>query len=132
MYITVPSTCVAELFGVNVTQSSVVSAEQLDIGIQKVSSLGTPTATSVTPRPTEGISGASTCTVKANVTGSEPTYSGEVFGRQGVANVAGYFFDPLPEQRPILGVSTTYGVRLFSTPGSSYTIDVEISWREIG
>jgi len=138
LYLTAPSAAVVELLSAKVTNVNVTTAEQLDIGLAKITTLGTPTATTLTAKATEGGSGAAGSTVKANVTASEPTY--EVDGasialyldRQGMNNLSGYFYDPLPEERPAVAPSASVGIKLLATPSNSYTLDVELTWREIG
>lgn len=138
LYITAPSTAVVELFSAKVTNANIAAIENLDIGIAKITTLGTPTATTLTPKPTEGGSNASGSTVKGNVTGSEPTYEvdgssiAQFVDRQGFNNQVGYFYDPLPEERQVVAPSATYGIKLFTSPTNTYTLNVEITYREIG
>jgi hypothetical protein len=133
LYLTAPSTKVVEILSISVTNANITAAEQLDIFFSKITSLGTPTATTVTPRPTETGDQACGSTCKANVTASEPTYESPPYvDRQGPANVAGYYFDPLPEERPTIAPSDTYGVKLATSVGNSYTLDINVRFREIG
>lgn len=139
MYITAPATACVEIFSAKVTEVGVTTAEQYDIGLAKITTLGTPTATTITPKVTETGTSVSACVVKANVTANEPTY--EVDGgsvplyldHQGVSNVAGYYYDPLPEERPIIAPSATFGLKLLANPVTSIGfLNIEISYREIG
>jgi len=138
MYLTAPSTAVVEILSAKVTDANVTTAEQLDIGIAKIATLGTPTATTLTPKPIEAGSSSAGSTVKGNVTASEPTY--EVDGssialfidHQGASNMAGYYYDPLPEERPIVSPSASIGIKLLAVPSNSYTLNVVLTFREIG
>ena len=138
LYLTAPSNAVVEIFSAKVTQRGVTTPEQLDIGLAKISTLGSPTATTLTPKKTEDGSASSGCTVKGNVTASEPTY--EVDGssiplyldHQDPNNLGGYYFDPLPEERPTVAPSATVGIKLLTNPSNTYTLVVSITFREIG
>jgi hypothetical protein len=132
LYITVPSTIVIEIISASVTNRNNVTNQQLDVGIFRVSSLGTPTAGSTpTPVKTEAGDQASACTVKANVTASEPTYASIGVDEKGVSSLAGYYYDPLPEERPIIAPGATVGLRLTTAP-TSFNATARIVWREIG
>ena len=76
LYITVPSTCVIEILSASITNRNNVTNQQLDCGLFRVTSLGTPTTSSTpTPVKSEASDASSACTVKADVTASEPTYN---------------------------------------------------------
>ena len=93
MYITAPADACIEILSIEITNTSNETNEQCEATFQKVNSLGTPTATSVTPTPTEAGDQAASATVAANVTASEPTYvSGVEFGRKGFPSLGGYIF----------------------------------------
>jgi pyruvate/2-oxoglutarate dehydrogenase complex dihydrolipoamide acyltransferase (E2) component len=74
MYVTAPSTGVVQILSAKVTETNVTTNEQLEFRLAKIATLGTPTATTLTPKPTESKSPAASSTVKGNVTASEPTY----------------------------------------------------------
>ena len=138
LYLTAPSTAVVELLSAKVTQRGVTTPEQLDIGIAKISTLGTPTATTLTSKPTEGGTSAAASVVKGNVTASEPTY--EVDGgsiplyidHQDPNNLGGYYYDPLPEERPVVAPSGSVGIKLLTAPSTAYVLVVALTFREIG
>jgi hypothetical protein len=136
MYITATSSAVVELLSASVTQIGVTAEEQLDFRLAKISTLGTPTATTITPKGSETSTAGST--VKANVTASEPTYEQDgssidlSIDRQGSSSLSGYFYDPQPEDRPIIPPSGTVGLKLVSSPTNTYTLNVQIKFREIG
>jgi hypothetical protein len=133
LYLTAPAAKVVEVLSVSVTNVNVTAAEQLDIIFSKITTLGTPTATTIVPRPTETGDQACGSTSKANVTGSEPTYENPPYvDRQGASNAGGYYYDPLPEERPTIAPGDSYGVKLAGTPASTYTLDINVRFREIG
>lgn len=133
LYITAASTHVIEVIGSNVGNSgSNVTNQQLKALWQRITTLGTPTATTITPTPTEKGDQASGATVKGNVTASEPTYgSGLTMGQRGFASLGGY--DPafLPEERFYIAPSDTWGLRMISSP-TSFDAEVSARHREIG
>lgn len=133
IYITAAATHVLEVIGSNVGGSgSNVTNQQLKAVWQRITTLGTPTATTVTPTPTEKGDQAAAAVVKANVTASEPTYgSGLTMGQRGFSHLGGY--DPafLPEERFYVAPSDSWGLRMISTP-TSFDAEVSLRHREIG
>lgn len=131
MYLTAPSNKVVELLEASITVSGTTN-QQLEANLQRVSSLGTPTATTVTPSPTEAGDQSASSTVKGNVTASEPTYSsGVTFGQMQFSSLGGWYFQPLPEDRPVVAGGASIGLQLLSTP-SSADFDINLVFREIG
>jgi hypothetical protein len=131
MYLTAPAGKVVEILSCKVGNENNATNYQLQVALTDITTLGTPTATSVTPVAMEPGDQASGCTVKANVTASEPTY-GNVRKQEGVASLVGYRHEPVPEERIVVGAGASIGVRLITTPGASTDFDVELNWREIG
>lgn len=134
IYLTAPSTSAVEILSASVTNKSYTTNEQHEVSFHKVSSLGTPTATTITPTRTEQGSSAASSTVKGNVTASEPTYTSapniEV-GREGYASLGGWRYQPLPEERLTIAGGDTWGIRMLSTPTSFDSI-VRLVFRELG
>lgn len=139
-YITVPSTIVVDILSAKITNESNETNEQLSAIWQRVTTLGTPTATSVTPAKKEKGDQAAASTVKMNVTASEPTYGSVaqsaaiVDGHelQGFPSLSGAIQAPTPEERFTIPPSDTYGLRLLIAPSSAIDIDVSILFQEKG
>src|SRR5260370_4536837 len=74
MYLTAPAAKVVEIIAATVTNESNVTNQQFEIQIANITTLGTPTATAVTPTPHEAGDQAPGSTTKANVTASEPAH----------------------------------------------------------
>jgi hypothetical protein len=129
-YITAPSGKTVEILSVTVTNESNATDFQMQVAISNISSLGTPTATSVTPTPHEAGDQAAGSTTKFNVTASEPTYS-TVITQEGATSLIGYRHEPAPEERIYVSSAASVGIRLITTPTSS-DFDVRITFREIG
>lgn len=132
-YITAPSgkvviitSAILSFPGTNVTN------QQLEAEWAKITSLGSPTATSQTPSPMEQGDQASGSTVGVFVTASEPTYSTTiVYGHQGFASLAGWQYSPLPEERLVIPSGGSFGLRLLGTVVST-DIALTINFIEMG
>jgi hypothetical protein len=133
MYITAPANKVVEILSASVTNESNTTNQQLECCFQKVTTLGTPTGTTLTPTKAEQGDQAAGSTVVGNVTASEPTYTASTqYGLRGFASLAGYEFAPLPEERLCIAGSDTWGLRLLNTTPTAFDADVRIVFREIG
>jgi hypothetical protein len=122
------------LYG-SVTEESTNINQQNVCALHRITTLGTPTGTTVTPAPQERGDQASTITVLGNITASEPTYGADginEYGREGFSFLNGWVFAPLPEGRLYMEPSGNYGLRLRLAPGSTLDIDVTLQYREIG
>lgn len=139
MYLTAAATNIAEILSASVTNESNETNEQLACVLQRITTLGTPTATTVTAADHESLSAASASVVKGNVTASEPTYGAiaagadivGAFGLEGASSLGGWFFDPTPEERVIVPPSGSIGIRILETITSANLI-VRLTFREIG
>jgi len=132
MYITAPSGAIVEVLSASVTNVDNDTNEQLECSIQKVSTLGSPTATSITPTRLESGGPTAGSTVAANITASEPSYAtGVEVNREGWPSLGGWRYQPVPEERLHIGAGQTWGIRMLSTP-VSHTSNVKVVFREIG
>lgn len=132
IYLTNTSSKVLEILSAGVTNASNATNQQFECTLQRISSLGTPTATSLTPSKHETGDQSSTITAKGNVTASEPTYSSDTeIGYSGEPTLGGWKFDPIPEERMYVEPSASIGLRLL-TAISSADLTSYIRYREIG
>lgn len=131
LLLTAPSGRVVEILQATITNASSETNEQLEAVLQKVNSLGTPTSTAVTPSKREVNDQAAGSTVVGNITASEPSYLAPETGREGFASLAGYRFQPVPEERPVISPGDTWGLRLLSAP-AAVDLVAAIVFREIG
>lgn len=131
VYVTAPANKVVEILSAHITQSDVDSNEQLEAGLYHITSLGTPTATAITPEKHEPGDQAAGSTAEGDVTASEPTYGAVAIDHKGFSNVGGYYFDPTPEERPIVPGGSSIGLRLLSAPAATNLI-AQIVFRELG
>jgi hypothetical protein len=127
-----PSTMVLEVMSAAFTNVDNDSTEQLEAGIFYVVNRGVPAGTTITPRQHEPGDQASSIGCIGALTTEPSGYDGESLGRRGFNNAGGYYFDPLPEERPIVPPSGMLGLRLLTTPATSFNGDAHITYREIG
>jgi hypothetical protein len=131
MLIRTPSTAVIELLNVHVTNLDVEVSEQLSIGLFRVSTIGSPTGTAITPEKHETGDAASAATVTGNLTVEPTSYATVPIDKQGTNNLAGYHYDPIPEERPIIPPSSGIGVRMLVAP-TAFNCSIKVTFREIG
>lgn len=132
LYITAPSTEVLEVLSASITNESNETNEQLVATLQRIGTLGTPTGTALTPSKHESGDQAASATAVGNVTASEPTYTADTeIGLEGFSSLGGWYFDPIPEERPIVAPSASLGLRILNAPTSLDAV-VRITFREIG
>ncbi len=141
MYLTAPAAVSVDILAARITNESNETNEQMVAAWQRVTSLGTPTATTVTPAKSEFGDQAAASTVKANVTANEPTYGAiaqgaaiiDVEGLMGFASLSGYFYQPTPEERLTIKVGETWGLRLIA-PAVPLSFDccIEVVFQERG
>lgn len=126
---------IAELLSASVTNESNATNWQGEILLARISTLGTPTATAITPKPHEQHDQAAGSTLKSNVTASEPTYE-TVGWQEGFASVSGWYWPAPgrdPEERLYVSNGDTWGIKLVTiTGGVSTDLDVRLTFREIG
>jgi hypothetical protein len=131
MYLQAPATAVLEILSVHVTDYNNNTSEQWKIGFGKITTIGSAAGTSVTAIPHEaGDQAAATTTIKSDCS-VEPTTFTAFVDEQGVSNLAGYHYDPIPEERPVVAPSAYWGLKMISVPTST-SIGVMIIFREIG
>jgi hypothetical protein len=131
LLIQAPSTAVVEIISASITNVSVEVSEQLSVGLFHVTTIGSPVGTSVTPEKHEKLDAASTCTVLGNLSSEPTTYATNPIDKKGINNLSGYFYDPLPEERPIIPPSGAIGLKVLVAP-TSFDAVVQIIFREIG
>jgi len=134
-YITSPSTAVVRLLRAEVVAPENDVNEQLDLCLQKITTLGTPTATTVTGSKHEAGDAAPAATTKFNVTASEPTYGSadvDVVGRKGAPSLAGWSYAPSEKEELVIPPSTSWGLRLLTAPDTGKVLTILLTWGEVG
>lgn len=132
-YITAASTHAVTVLSAAVTNESNENNEQILVVWQRITTLGTPTATTLTPSKHESGDQAAACTVKGNVTASEPTtYTANTeIGGEGAPSLNGWYYNPAPEERFTIAPSASSGLRLINAMASSDLV-VRVTFMEIG
>jgi hypothetical protein len=135
IYLTTPATAIIEIIRASITCENEDTSEQIVAELNRITTLLTPTATSITPKPTaEGMAAAAT-TAFLNVTAGESTYdttgTAEI-AKHGANKLAGWEYVPLLEERPIIKPSDNVGLRLLDDIANSCTLSAEIIFRELG
>lgn len=131
MLVKSPTTAVLEIYSVIVNNLDSETSEQWNISLCRTSTYGSPAGTSITPEKSESLDSSSSVTALGDLTVEPTAYSSTVLDKQGVNNLSGYRFDPIPELRPIIAPGVAIGVRMLSAP-SSFNATISITYREIG
>lgn len=118
------------LSAVCVEVDKAASSQQVECTLARVTTLGSPAGTSVTPNPTEAGDQASTTTVLANLT-AEPTTYGVNADHDGGSSLGGYRYQPIPEERALDAMAGSIGLRLINVPNSGDFV-VRVNYREVG
>lgn len=132
-YGTAPAGKIVEVLNIHVGDTSNATNQQLRLVLSKVSSLGTPTGTALTPTKDEIGDQAAASTWVGNVTASEPTYAtGPAVERRdrGVPMIGGYNESFGPGEC-VIAPGDTWGLRLLTTP-TSFDAVVEVEFVERG
>jgi len=127
-----PSDSVLEIISGSITNMDTDSNEQLEAGLFTVTTKGSPAGTSITPEKHETGDAASGVTATGDLTTEPTTYNSKGVDRQGFSNLAGYRYDPLPEEKPIVSPSGLIGLRLLAAPSAGFKAACQIVYREIG
>ena len=131
-----PGDAVLELLSCRLTNSSVDTSEQLEWGLFRVGTKGSPAGNSITPEKTEDGSVASGATVlgagNAGLTTEPTSYNSEPLMQDGMNNLGGGEEDLVPEDRIYISPSGLVGIRLMAAPSAAFNAHVTMKWREIG
>ena len=136
-----PADRIALLERVEVTTRGQPVAEQLDIGLYRVDTLGSPTVShdndaggnnDVIVQQADVGDAATGSTVYFDVTANEPTLIASPINRKGVQNMAGFSWEADAFEPFVVGVSQAVAVKLMSAPNASHELTVTLKWREVG
>jgi hypothetical protein len=134
LYLTVPADSIVRILRASITCEDEDTSEQILAELNRIASLGTPTATATTPKPTaEGMAASGTAGFR-NVTADEPTYDSaqESIARHGSNKLAGWEYVPLVEERVVLKPGENVGLRLIDDIANAADLSAEIVFEELG
>jgi hypothetical protein len=133
-YIETHATKPIEILSASITCTNEDTSEQFHGELNRIATLGTPTATTEIPKPTEESSGAYGGVCKVNVTASEPTYDDitDAIHQGGSNKLGGWYYDPQPEERVIVAAADDVGLKIVDALANSSTLAFHITFREIG
>lgn len=132
--LTIPSDGVIEILSAGITCQDEDTAEQIFAELNRIATLGTPTDTLLTPKPTEEGSVAWGGTARINITASEPTYDAieDAIAAMGANKLAGWEYLPTPEERSVISPSDNLGLRLLDDIANECDLSAWIVFRAIG
>ena len=133
LYLTTPNDMVVQIVSVEVVAPDDDTNEQMHCTLQRITTLGTPTATAQTAAPHASGDAAATVTIAGDVTASEPTYTANTeIGEAGAPSLTGYRQEwPDPHARPTVPPSSNIGLRLLTAPGTAKTLTVRMTFCEV-
>lgn len=132
LYLESPATAVVEVLSANLTNMDNDTSEQLEAGLFRVTNKGSVAGSGINPYKHESGDAASSCIGLVNCTVEPTTYNSGALDRQGFNNLAGYRYDPIPEERPTIPPTGAIGLRLINNATTTFTATVQIVFREIG
>jgi len=125
------ATSVLEILSVHLTNQNSETNEQWAVGFYHVTTVGSPTGTSITPEKHEKLDASSVATVLGNLTVEPTLYSSRPIDKEGISSLSGYHYDPIPEERPIVPPSGAIGLFISTVPTAT-DVTANIIYREIG
>jgi hypothetical protein len=130
---TIPTNKVVEILETHVSNSSNETNEQIEITWAKVTTLGTPVGTAITPTPTEaGDQAAGLTTFIMNLTTEPTTVSTTlVHDHEGVPSLTGYHKEPVPEARLYMTGGDTWVLKNLAALTAADVV-VNVKFRVIG
>ena len=128
-----PSNGVLEILRASLTNQTNPVSEQLQVGLYRVTAIGAPVFSGVANNMKhENLDATTTASASGCILSGESTFNANPIDRQGVNNLAGYSYDPLPEERPIIPPGNYVGLRIMNPSVTNTILTAEIIYREIG
>jgi hypothetical protein len=131
LVLTAPSSKVLEILHAAVTNITDETGEQLRISLWRASAAGTGAATAIVKKPHEVGDKASDSTLEHTYATMEPTLESDPVVSLGASSLAGWYHDPIPEERIYVPPSGILVLRIDVAP-ASVSLLARITWREIG
>lgn len=131
---TLPAGTLIELLEAYLLNANQNTAEQIDVGLFIVSTLGSPVGTSISSsnvQKTEPGSSNTGLTWTSDLTTEPTTYNGNPLHVDAPMNLAGYRYEPMPEARRFVGSGASFGLRLLASPTNAFKAECMITYREL-
>jgi hypothetical protein len=133
LYGTNGANTVLEILSAAVTNTDQEITEQVSIAITRVTTPGSPVgATTVFINKAESGSPTTAVAWLGNLSTEPTSYNSDHIDIQGVVNMGGYYYDPMPETRKYIAPGGAFGIRLLNAISNSTAIIAQITYREIG
>lgn len=134
LYIETHATRPIQILSASVTCPDEDTGEQISVELNRIVTLGAPTATTRVPKPTSELFAAYGGVCKVNVTASQPAYDAylDAIAAGGTNKLGGWYYDPKPEELTVVAAADDVGIRLVDALSVSSTIVVAITFAEIG
>lgn len=115
-----------------VTARSDATNEQIRLVFQRISALGSPTATAVIPRPLGDQDNAAAFSAAIEVTAGEPTYASNTeINEDSGPSVTGWRYNPVVDERLEIRGGDSWGLRLLqAATDRDYTVVIIVA--EVG
>lgn len=126
------STKIIEILSISLTNENQTTAEQLQIALLRVTTKGSPAGTTANSAVSEIGTAATGATVLGDLSAEPTTYAAPPLYQEGVNNLAGFHYDPLPEERPTIAPSGLVGLKLLANPTNAFKCVATITYREMG
>lgn len=129
-----PSTMVIIILNVTVKDLNTPTVEQWEVSVNRVTTRGSPTGTSISAGNVQKGSkgdGNTSVTWLADLTAEPTTYDANPLDHDGVPNTPGYRYEPSLEDRPEISPSESFGIRMIGTPAAT-KVRVSVSYLELG
>lgn len=128
MSIAAASGVVVELQHATITNANNETNQQIEAYLRRASADGT--GTGATARPHEANDQAATSTIKSAHT-VNATLTDGIFGHQGFATLAGYFWQPTPEERVYIKPNEAIALHIPTSGVTSFDAVATLTFREI-
>jgi hypothetical protein len=130
LFVTAPPAANMRILSASISNSSNATNQQLEARLLRATAIGSASGTAITPTKEEAGDQASQATVIGNLT-TEPAYGTVFLADEGFASLSGWYFQPMPEERPVIFVATWVGLFLPVAPSAMDT-EVSMRWVEEG
>jgi len=133
VFIEVPSTVAVIIHSAEVVAPDDDTNEQIHCTLQRLATVATPTATTMTPSKHSNGDAVSVCNVFGDATAGEPTYDANTrIGESGASSLGGWRFEPVISERPEVPPGAGMGLHIVTVRNTTKSLTARITYEEIG